>query len=114
MKASLATLVVALAFYAIHLHPASAHAQDNASVIRAVFGQYGSQAVAVARCESGPSINVYATNGQFWGAFQHGSYARARYGFAWNIWAEARAAYAYFRDSGYRWTPWSCGWAAYR
>ncbi len=112
MKASLATLVVALAFSFIHSVSASA---DNASVIRAVFGQYGSQAVAVARCESG--LSTGALNGPwppsryretYAGAFQFGSFARSRYGFGWDIWTQARAAYAYFKAAGYSWSPWQC------
>ena len=83
---------------------------DNASVIRAVFGPYGSQAVGVARCESG--LSTWAQNGQYLGVFQMGSYARARYGHGSDIWTQARAAYKYFRDSGYSWRPWTCGWAA--
>jgi hypothetical protein len=57
-----------------------------------------------ARCES--TLNVYATNGQYQGLFQMGDYARSRYGHGWDAWAQARAAYAYFRDAG--WAPWEC------
>ena len=78
----------------------------NERIIRAVFGKYGSQAVAVARCESG--LTIGATNGQYLGLFQMGSYARSRYGHAWHAWGQARAAYRYFVDSGRDWSPWSC------
>lgn len=79
----------------------------NAAVIQKVFGRYyGSQAVRVARCESG--LSVWARNGQYLGLFQMGAYARARYGHAWNPWAQARAARRYFVDSGRDWSPWSC------
>ncbi len=98
-------LAASAAFFAI---AAPAYSATNEQVIRAVFGQYGSQAVAVARCESGPSISVWAHNGQYLGAFQMGYYARSKYGHGNDIWTQARAAYAYFRDSGYRWGPWSC------
>ncbi len=109
MRSTIALAVIGLALLA-----GPAHAATNEQVIRAVFGQYGSQAVAVARCESGPSINVWAHNGQYLGAFEMGSYARSKYGHGNNIWAQARAAYAYFIDSGRDWSPWSCGWAARR
>ena len=90
---------------------ATAHAdqgsqQRNAAIIQQVFGRYGPQAVQVARCESG--LSVYATNGQYLGLFQMGAYARARFGHGWNAWVQARAAYAYFRASGYGWGPWAC------
>jgi hypothetical protein len=71
-----------------------------------VFGSYCSQALAVASCESGRG--VYATNGQYLGMFQMGSYARSRYGHGYTALAQARAAYAYFVDSGRDWSPWSC------
>ena len=61
---------------------------------------------AVARCESGLSVN--AANGQYLGLFQMGSYARSRYGHSGTAIGQARAAYAYFRDSGYGWGPWAC------
>ena len=70
------------------------------------FGRFCSQAIAIARCES--SLNVYAHNGQYLGLFQMGSYARARYGHSWTAWGQARAAYRYFRDVGYSWSPWTC------
>jgi hypothetical protein len=67
----------------------------------------GYQAVRVAKCESGWSLAVYARSpGGHLGAFQFGSYARATYGFAWNIWVQAAAAYRYYRAAG--WRPWSC------
>ena len=75
-------------------------------MICAVFGPYCSQALRVARCESG--LSIYARNGQYLGLFQHGAYARARYGFAWDAWTQARAAYRYFVDSGRNWSPWTC------
>ncbi len=83
-------------------------APTNEQVIRQVFGAYGSQAVAVARCESGLSVWARSPGGTYLGLFQFGSFARARYGFGWDAWTQARAAYRYFRDSGYRWTAWTC------
>lgn len=77
-----------------------------ASAICLVFGGYCQQALAVARCESG--LSVYATNGQYLGLFQMGDYARSTYGHSSSAYGQARAAYAYFRDSGSDWSPWEC------
>lgn len=71
-----------------------------------VFGRYCSQALAVAKCESG--LSIWARNGQYLGLFQMGTWARSMYGHAYNAWGQARAAYRYFRASGYRWTGWAC------
>jgi len=71
-----------------------------------VFGAYCSQALAVARCESGFSVN--ATNGQFLGLFQMGSYARSAYGHASDALGQAWAAFRYFVASGRDWSPWQC------
>lgn len=79
---------------------------SNEQIIRQVFGRYGDQAVRVAYCES--RLSIWARNGQYLGMFQHGAYARSRFGFAWNAWVQARAAYAYFKASGYSWAPWTC------
>ena len=66
----------------------------------------GNEAQQVAECESGPHIWPYATNGIYWGAFQFGPYARAVFGFAWNIWEQARAAHRYYVKA--HWSPWEC------
>lgn len=67
----------------------------------------GNKALDVAYCESGPNLWPYASNGgAYLGMFQFGSYARARYGFSWSPWKQARSAFAYWRVSG--WAPWSC------
>ena len=71
-----------------------------------VFGAYCQEALRVASCESGRGI--YAQNGQYLGMFQMGNYARSRYGHGYTPLAQARAAYAYFVDSGRDWSPWSC------
>ncbi len=105
MRVALAA-AAAMLLFAVPAHAGS----SNESAIRSVFGQYGSQAVNVARCESG--LRTWAQNGQYEGLFQMGSYARARYGHGSDAWTQARAAFAYFRDSGYSWRPWTCGWAA--
>ena len=77
-----------------------------AAAIRSVFGAYGDQAVAVAKCESG--LSVYAQNGQYLGLFQMGEYARSRYGHSWTALGQSRSAYAYFVDTGRTWGPWQC------
>ncbi len=86
------------------LSASSGGSAENAICV--TFGSYCSQAVEVARCES--QLNVGASNGQYIGLFQMGAYARARYGHSGDAWGQARAAYRYFRDSGYSWAPWTC------
>ena len=87
--------------------PTAASAKTSTQqVICVTFKQYCSQALRVAQCESGMSVG--ARNGQYWGLFQLGLFARTRYGHAWNAWAEAQAAYRYFLDSGRDWSPWTC------
>ena len=76
------------------------------SAICHVFGAYCAEALRVASCESGRGI--HAVNGQYLGMFQMGSSERARYGHGSTPLAQARAAYAYFVDSGRDWSPWSC------
>lgn len=73
-----------------------------------VFGPYGDQAVAVARCETGGTFDTGARNGQYLGLFQMGDYARSRYGHSSTALGQARAAYRYFVDSGKDWSPWEC------
>jgi hypothetical protein len=58
----------------------------------------------IVNCETGGSYSPWASNGQYLGMFQMGSYARSRYGHGNNVWAQAKAAYAYFKDAG--WAPW--------
>jgi hypothetical protein len=87
---------------------ALAHRLGPVPAIRYVFGPYGWQAVSVADCETGGTFDVNATNGQYRGLFQMGSYARARYGHSSTAVGQARAAYRYFVDSGRDWSPWEC------
>jgi hypothetical protein len=105
-------LLTALVLFVLYLSVAArAHAsqrQQAQEAIRYVFGPYGDQAVRVADCETGGTFSIWARNGQYLGLFQMGSYARARYGHAWNAWAEAVSAYRYFIDSGRDWSPWTC------
>lgn len=74
--------------------------------IRLVFGAHASEALRVAWCES--RWHTGATNGQYRGLFQMGSYARSRYGHAHDALGQARAAYRYFVESGRDWSPWEC------
>jgi hypothetical protein len=66
----------------------------------------GNEALTVARCESGENLWHYANNGQYLGMFQFGAWARAEFGFSWSPWEQARAAYRYYRLSG--WSGWEC------
>lgn len=71
-----------------------------------VFGSYCGEALRVARCESGYSVN--AENGQYLGLFQMGSSARRVFGHGDSALEQAQAAYRYFVRSGRDWSPWSC------
>jgi hypothetical protein len=81
-------------------------------MINSTFGSYASQALRVARCESG--LNPSATNSssgaagvfQFLASTWAGtSYARySRY----NAWANIQAAHQVFVRDGYSWREWSC------
>jgi len=71
-----------------------------------VFGSYCSQALAVARCESG--LQITARNGQYLGLFQMGSSERRLFGHGTVAVDQAEAAHRYFVASGRDWSPWSC------
>lgn len=75
----------------------------NKMVIRQVFGKrHGSQAVAVAWCES--RLYTWARNGQFQGLFQVSSALRRDYkGFGPGAWRQARHARRVFNASGKSW-----------
>jgi hypothetical protein len=77
-----------------------------AKAICHVFGRYCGQALRVARCESGYSVN--AQNGQYLGLFQMGSNERRLFGHGADALQQAKAAYRYFVRSGRDWSPWSC------
>jgi hypothetical protein len=68
------------------------------------FGAYCEQAMQIVRCETGGTYWPWVSNGQYHGIFQMGSNERAKYGDGSSVWAQAKAAYAYFRDAG--WHPW--------
>jgi hypothetical protein len=78
------------------------------TAITTVFGRYASQALAVARCETGGTYDPRSSNGQYLGIFQMGSNERATYGFGPSWLVQAAAAYQYFVDSGKDWSPWTC------
>jgi hypothetical protein len=81
---------------------------DTRAAICFVFKGYCGQALAVFTCEAGDPPSVNATNGQYLGIAQMGAYARGRYGHSSSALGQARAAYAYFVDSGRDWSPWQC------
>ena len=86
------------------LHSARNNIQ-TASVI--AFGpNYVTQALTVAKCESGWA--VHAGNGQYQGAWQMGSSERATYGHGYDFLSQAKAASRYFVASGRDWSPWQC------
>ena len=74
-----------------------AHWQERADRVKAFD---------VIACETGGRYNTTATNGQYLGLFQMGQWARSRYGHGETARAQARAAYRYWRKSG--WAGWSC------
>lgn len=78
------------------------------SAIAQVFGPYANEALRVSYCETGGTYSTSASNGQYLGLFQMGDYARSRYGHSSTALGQARAAYAYFVDSGRDWSPWEC------
>jgi hypothetical protein len=87
--------------------------QDQArakGIICKVFGPYCQQALNVSWCES--KWYKWAANGQYLGLFQMGSWERRTFGHGNGAWAQARAAYKYFVQSGRDWSPWACRWAA--
>lgn len=121
MKSHRITVVVLLSLLAVFLAPGAESASSgcyrscvsSAQMAQAkvaickTFGSACSAALAVASCESGLSVRAY--NGQYLGLFQMGSYARSKYGHhPTSPWAQSRAAYRYYRDSGSDWSPWSC------
>jgi len=75
-------------------------------IICQVFGSACSEAIAVARCESG--FSIHAVNGQYLGLFQMGSSERARFatiGYS-TAYEQTVAAHNYFLVAG--WGPWAC------
>jgi hypothetical protein len=68
------------------------------------FGKDCDMAMKIVKCETGGTYVPWTANGQYLGIFQMGSHERATYGHGNNVWAQAKAAYAYFRDAGFG--PW--------
>ena len=110
MRVIVVILACAFALYTAQAAAStSASPARNAQIIRAVFGTHGSAAVRVASCESG--LSEWARNGQYQNLFQMGYAERRRYG--WHVagsspWLAAKAAYRYFKASGYSWRAWTC------
>jgi hypothetical protein len=80
--------------------------QNPSYAICWVFKRFCSEALRVASCESGRG--VHARNGEYLGIFQMGSSERRLYGHGDTPLEQAQAAYRYFADSGFDWSPWSC------
>jgi hypothetical protein len=93
-----------------HHRPAPAAVVPSVRVAARRFGFSPEGMLRVARCES--NLVRTATNGQYLGLFQLGSFARARYlRGAWtDAYANALAAARYAKESG-GWGPWTCGYA---
>ena len=75
-------------------------------VFRAVREQWKTRAdrvkaFDVIACETGGRYNTTATNGQYLGIFEMGQWARSQYGHGETARAQARAAYRYWRKSGW-------------
>lgn len=109
MSRGSATVLVAV-FLGVLAIAASAKAASQTTTTRIICGVFGprycSQALRVARCESG--LSVYAHNGQYLGLFQMGSTARRLFGHGSSALEQAKAAHKYFVASGHGWGPWSC------
>ncbi len=67
-------------------------------------GSLCSTAMKIVNCETGGTYTPWSANGQHLGIFQMGSHERATYGHGNNVWAQSKAAYAYFKDAGFG--PW--------
>ena len=108
-----AVRILACAIVASLICPVKPHAATENSAKRAichVFGRYCGEALRVSWCES--HWRTDARNGQYVGLFQMGARERELYGNGTGAYAQARAAFRYFRASGRDWSPWSCRWAA--
>ena len=82
-----------------------------ANVFKAVRAYWKSpaerrKAFDVVSCETGGTYSTTATNGQYLGIFQTGSWFRARYGFGSSARAQARAAHRGWVELG--WSQWEC------
>ena len=81
-------------------------------LIRAVFGSYAGQALAVAACESGYNPNAVNPSSGASGVFQFlaSTWATTSYaGYSrFNAWANVNAAHQVFVRDGYSWREWTC------
>jgi hypothetical protein len=68
------------------------------------FGRSWKEAAVVSWGEG--SWHHWASNGQYQGTFQMGSWARSRYGHSNTLAGQAAAAARYWRNSG--WSGWEC------
>lgn len=74
--------------------------------LRKEFGRSWVQAAIVSWKEG--SWHSWASNGQYQGTFQMGSYARSTYGHGPTLVHQVIAAAKYWRASGKDWSPWEC------
>ncbi len=92
--------------------PAPAPSGSIATQIRAVFGVYGNQAVAVATCESGLNPNAINPSSSASGLFQFlpSTWRTTSYaGYSpFNAWANIQAAHQVFQRDGNSWREWVC------
>lgn len=79
------------------------------SRIRATWpGSNDSEAVAVARCESGLNPNARSSSGRYWGLYQADASFRRSYGYGPSVEAQTRMAWRGYQARG--WQPWpNCG-----
>ena len=84
------------------------HGTVRGAINRAFPDHAEDKAKSVAQCESEYDIYARSSSGKYLGLFQMGPEERDRFGFDWNKWVQARAAYRYWKISG--WSPWPiCG-----
>jgi len=107
LKQAVCCLIVAISLTS-GVRVQSAHSTTlYQQALRAVcfyFKQNCTTAMRIVNCETGGSYAPWSANGQYLGIFQMGSQERATYGYGSNVWAQAKAAYAYFRVAGFG--PW--------
>jgi hypothetical protein len=91
----------------VQAHHGIAHNKLEAQkAICKVFGPRCREAMTVVACETGNTFNTRARNGQYLGLFQMGVGERRRFGHGATPLEQAKAAYRYYRLSG--WGPWQC------
>ncbi|MFI5273209.1 MAG: transglycosylase family protein [Ktedonobacterales bacterium] len=85
---------------------------DVQGLIRAVFGGYAGQALAIAACESGYNPGAVNPSSDASGVFQFlpSTWATTSYaGYSpFNAWANVNAAHQVFVRDGYSWREWQC------